>query len=65
MTRDRGLRWSAFPLGRLEGMESRPICAAMTMGVYVQEIPESVIVAVEALDKMLFEQKPAGDGRAN
>ena len=46
-------------------MESRPICAAMTMGVYVQEIPESVRVAVEALDKMLFEQKPASDGRAN
>ena len=36
-----------------------------TMGVYVQEIPESVRVAVEALDKMLFEQKPASDGRAN
>jgi hypothetical protein len=35
------------------------------MGVYVQEIPENVRVAVEAVDKILFEQKPEGNGRAN
>jgi hypothetical protein len=44
------VKWDSFPLtpwpqtplvaftyGRIGGMESRPICAAMTMGVYAQE----------------------------
>jgi hypothetical protein len=71
-------KWASFPLtpwprtpliaftyGRIEGMESRPVCAAMTMGVYAQEMVESARVAVGALDKMLFEKTPAGSGRAN
>jgi hypothetical protein len=55
----------AFTYGRIERMESRSIRAAMTMGVYAQEIVESAHVAVAALDKMLFEKTPAGSGLAN